>query len=60
MNDPVNPAFVENLLLMRKEDFNELLNLAAERGARAVLTELGLSCRTEALPAPPNPDCPLK
>lgn len=58
MNDPVNPAFVENLLLMRKEDFSELLNLAAERGARAVLAELGLSCRTEALPATPNPDHP--
>jgi hypothetical protein len=58
MNDPVNPAFVENLLLMRKEDFSELLNLAAERGARAVLAELGLSCRAEALPGPPNPDRP--
>ena len=56
MTDPANPAFVENLLLMRKEDFSELLNLAAERGARAVLAELGLSCRTMALPARPNPD----
>ncbi len=36
------PACVENTLLMRKEDFHELLNNAAERGAQRALASLGL------------------
>jgi hypothetical protein len=52
MTDPSNPAFVENLLLMRKEDFSELFNHAAERGVRAVLAELGLYRHPVALPDP--------
>jgi hypothetical protein len=36
------PALVENMLLLRKEDFEELLGLAAERGAERVLAHLGL------------------
>ena len=36
------PAPVENILLLRREDFDELLTHAAERGAERVLTHLGL------------------
>ena len=36
------PALVENMLLLRREDFDELLDRAAERGAERVLTHLGL------------------
>ena len=36
------PALVENMLLLRKEDFDELLAHAAERGAERVLSHLGL------------------
>ncbi|SFM71536.1 hypothetical protein SAMN05421880_12910 [Nitrosomonas nitrosa] len=36
------PALVENMLLLRKEDFDELLAHAAERGAERVLYHLGL------------------
>lgn len=42
MTDSDKPALVENLLLLRKEDFDELLNRAAERGAERVLAHLGL------------------
>jgi hypothetical protein len=42
MTDPEKPAFEENSLLMRKEDFDELLNSAAERGAERCLAHLGL------------------
>ena len=35
-------ALVENMLLLRREDFDELLDRAAERGAERVLTHLGL------------------
>jgi hypothetical protein len=43
MTDPENPAAsVENMILLRKEDFEELLNHAAERGAERVLSHLGL------------------
>ena len=31
MNEPDQPAIVENMLLLRKEDFDELLDRAAER-----------------------------
>ncbi|WP_454258623.1 DUF6127 family protein [Pseudoxanthomonas mexicana] len=36
------PALIENMLLLRKEDFDELLDRAAERGAERVLAHLGL------------------
>ena len=36
------PALVENMLLLRREDFDELLAHAAERGAERVLAHLGL------------------
>lgn len=36
------PALVENMLLLRKEDFDELLDRAAARGAERVLAQLGL------------------
>jgi hypothetical protein len=42
MTDSEKPALVENMLLLRKEDFNELLAHAAERGAERVLSHLGL------------------
>ncbi|WP_042427079.1 DUF6127 family protein [Comamonas granuli] len=35
-------AFVENMLLLRREDFDELLERAAERGAERCLAHLGL------------------
>lgn len=42
MTDSEKPALVENMLLLRREDFNELLDRAAERGAERVLAHLGL------------------
>lgn len=44
MTDPEQqlPAHVENMLLLRREDFDELLAHAAERGAERVLAHLGL------------------
>lgn len=43
MNEPDSkPVLVENMLLLRKEDFDELLAHAAERGAERVLSHLGL------------------
>jgi hypothetical protein len=42
MTEYDKPAIVENMLLMRREDFDELLNGAAERGAEKVLARLGL------------------
>ena len=36
------PALVENMLLLRKEDFDDLLDRAAERGAERCLAHLGL------------------
>ena len=43
MTDPEKPAaLAENMMLVRKEDFEELLNHAAERGAERVLSHLGL------------------
>lgn len=36
------PVLVENMLLLRKEDFDDLLDRAAERGAERVLSHLGL------------------
>lgn len=36
------PALVENMLLLPREDFEELLDRAAERGARAALATVGL------------------
>ncbi|MBF4088808.1 hypothetical protein ISI06_29965 [Burkholderia pseudomallei] len=42
MTDSEKPVLVENMLLLRKEDFDELLAHAAERGAERVLSHLGL------------------
>ncbi len=42
MTEPEKPALVENMLLLRKEDFEDLLGRAAERGAERVLAHLGL------------------
>jgi hypothetical protein len=42
MNNLDPPALVENMLLLRKEDFDDLLNRAAERGARRALADVGL------------------
>jgi len=37
-----HPALVENMLILRREDFDELLDRADERGAERVLAHLGL------------------
>ena len=42
MTEADKPALVENMLLLRKEDFDELLDRAAERGAERCLAHLGL------------------
>ncbi|MBL0419745.1 hypothetical protein JI739_05220 [Ramlibacter sp. AW1] len=42
MTDPDQPALVENMLLLRKEDFDDLLERSAERGAERCLAHLGL------------------
>ena len=42
MTDPQKPALVDNMLLLRKEDFEELLDRAAERGAKRALADVGL------------------
>lgn len=42
MTELEKPALVENMLLLRKEDFDELLDRTAERGAERVLSHLGL------------------
>ena len=44
MTEPVQQpaALVENMLLLRREDFDELLDRAAERGAERCLAHLGL------------------
>lgn len=45
MTDPIPtdpPALVENMLLLRREDFDDLLDRAAERGAERALAHLGL------------------
>lgn len=39
---PQPPALVENMLLLRKEDFDDLLDRAAELGAERCLAHLGL------------------
>jgi hypothetical protein len=43
MTEETQPAtLVENMLLLRKEDFDDLLDRAAERGAERCLAHLGL------------------
>jgi len=42
MTEEVKPALVENMLLLRREDLEELLDRAAERGAERCLAHLGL------------------
>ncbi|MCW2313349.1 DUF6127 family protein [Rhodoferax antarcticus] len=42
MQDVEHPAIDDNLALLRREDFDELLERAAERGAIRALANLGL------------------
>jgi len=42
MTEEANPTPVEKKLLLRREDFEDLLDRAAERGAEGVLAHLGL------------------
>lgn len=42
MTEGPKPALVENMVLLRKDDFEELLDCAAERGAERCLAHLGL------------------
>ncbi|MBV6795012.1 DUF6127 family protein [Xanthomonas euvesicatoria] len=42
MTEEAKPALVENMLPLRREDFEELLDRAAERGAERCLAHLGL------------------
>lgn len=43
MTEPTQPpTLAENTLLLRREDFEDLLDRAAERGAERVLSHLGL------------------
>lgn len=42
MTIDAKPALVENMVLLRREDFEELLDCAAERGAERCLAHLGL------------------
>jgi len=49
MEEDEKPTLRDDTLLMRKEDFEELLNGAAERGAERALARLGL--RTAMQPA---------
>lgn len=42
MQDNEHPAMVENMALLRLEEFEELLDRAAERGATRALANLGL------------------
>ena len=42
MKEDEKPTLRDDTLLMRKEDFEELLNGAAERGAERALARLGL------------------
>ena len=42
MTDPDQPAVAQNMLLLRREDFEELLDRSAERGCERCLACLGL------------------
>ena len=42
MTDKQKPTSSETTILLRREDFDELLDRAAERGAERVLAHLGL------------------
>lgn len=42
MNETDNPAEADDTLLMRRDDFEDLLDRAAEKGAKRVLAQLGL------------------
>lgn len=42
MNETENPAEADDTLLMRRDDFEDLLDRAAEKGAERVLAQLGL------------------
>lgn len=42
MNETENPAQADDTLLMHRDDFEDLLDRAAEKGAERVLAHLGL------------------
>jgi hypothetical protein len=42
MTEPEKPALVQDMLLLRKEEFDDMLDRAAERGAERCLARLGL------------------
>jgi hypothetical protein len=42
MTEEAKATLMENMLLLRREDFDELLHRAAERGAERCLAHLGL------------------
>jgi hypothetical protein len=42
MTDDQPPLQIDDRILLRKEDFDELLDRAAERGARRALADVGL------------------
>ncbi|MHB0974313.1 MAG: DUF6127 family protein [Thiobacillus sp.] len=42
MHETENPAQADDTLLMRREDFEELLDRAAEKGAERVLARMGI------------------
>ena len=48
MTEADKPALVENMVLLRREDFEDLLDRAAERGAERCLAHLGLENRSAA------------
>lgn len=42
MTDPQQPALVDDMLLLHKEDFDDRLERATERGAKRALADVGL------------------
>ncbi|MCW7536706.1 DUF6127 family protein [Aquabacterium sp. A7-Y] len=48
MTEENKPALVDNMLVLNKEDFDDLLDRAAERGAERVLMLLGFDDRGDA------------
>ncbi|MCW7540705.1 DUF6127 family protein [Aquabacterium sp. A7-Y] len=48
MTEENKPALVDNMLVLNKEDFDNLLDRAAERGAERVLMLLGFDDRGDA------------
>ena len=51
MTTDANPTLAENMLLLRREDIDDLLDRAAERGAERCLAHLGLDNKRSAVAA---------